>query len=486
MKGALLKVLGLAVALALAAGPARAASDPVAERAIQGAKDYVKKKNLRDPQLTILLSALYNNSFPDFAKKWTELTGVKFNIVPLGYTDIPSKIMAEAVAKTGQFDIFNDFPYTAPDGVGAKVILPMDEFAKAGKPDFGGVAPGLAFQQYYQGKLVNLVLDGDHLIMALRKDLVENPQARAEYKAKFGKDLGCPDTVQEWEQMAAFFQTKKGQTRWGITFEQDLYGALAYRSINFSYRHFPMFMGGVLFFDKDMKPQINAPVGIQAIKDFASIVKYMPPDVQGWGTPQIYPFWGSGQAFSIVSFPSIVAFGNSNPKSVVKGKQISCLIPGVMRDGKLLRRAPQAAGTGYMINSYSKHPELAYWFIQWFTSPSVGDDAIAHPRGFWDPFRESNFKHEGIRKRFGDDFLKVTMENSKHAVSLLMIEGNYEYFNILDKNLADVMNGNATAEEAAKKIEAGWNKVTSDIGRAYQIKAWRQSVESGIYLDKFE
>jgi hypothetical protein len=78
------------------------------------------------------------------------------------------------------------------------------------------------------------------------------------------------------------------------------------------------------------------------------------------------------------------------------------------------------------------------------------------------------------------------MENSKYATSLLMLEGNYEYFNILDKNLADVMNGNATVEEAAKRIEGGWNKVTNDVGRARQVQTWRQGVESGIYLDKFE
>ena len=103
------------------------AQDPVAERAVAAAKEYVKAKGLKDPKLTILLSSLYNNSFPDFAKKWEELTGVKFEIVPLGYTDIPAKIMQEAVSKTGVYDIFNDFPYTMPDAVGAKVIIPLDE-----------------------------------------------------------------------------------------------------------------------------------------------------------------------------------------------------------------------------------------------------------------------------------------------------------------------------------------------------------------------
>ena len=103
------------------------AQDPVAERAVAAAKEYVKAKGLKDPKLTILLSSLYNNSFPDFAKKWEELTGVKFEIVPLGYTDIPAKIMQEAVSKTGVYDIFNDFPYTMPDAAGAKVIIPLDD-----------------------------------------------------------------------------------------------------------------------------------------------------------------------------------------------------------------------------------------------------------------------------------------------------------------------------------------------------------------------
>ena len=47
------------------------------------------------------------------------------------------------------------------------------------------------------------------------------------------------------------------------------------------------------------------------------------------------------------------------------------------------------------------------------------------------------------------------------------------------------MNKNITAEEAAKRIEAGWNKVTNDVGRERQISIWRKGVEKGIYLDKF-
>ena len=424
------------------------------ERAINGAREYIKKHNLKEPTLTMLIISLFKNSMPAYAKQWEDLTGMKMNFIEYGYTDIPAKIMAEAVAKTGQYDIFNQFPYVVPDAAGAGVIIALDEYAKRGQPDFSSIEPALRAQQTYNGKLYFFLLDGDHLILVLRQDILDLPGAKEEFKAKYGWEAGCPETMAQWEQLAEFFHTKKGETRWGKTFEQDLFGAMGYRAINFSYRHFPAYFGGLLF-DKDMNPRVNTPHGIPTIKAFTSIVKYMPPDIQGWGTPQIYPFWASAQAFSVMSFPSIVGYGNANPESKIKEQQLSCIIPGVQVDGKLVRRSPQAAGTGYMVSRYSKHPELAYYFLQWFTGPTKGDEAIADPKGFWDPMRGSNLKHEGIIAKFGKQFLEATLENTKYATSLLMLPGNEEYFNVLDKNLALVMQGNLSAEEAAKKIEQG-------------------------------
>ncbi len=455
----------------------------VEERAINGAKMYIQKHNLKNPTLTVLQNSLNKNAQPTYDEQWEKLTGIKVNSVPYGYTDIPSKIMAEAVAKIGQWDVFNDAPFSVPDYVGAKVVLPLDEYAKKGKPDFSGMTPSLRAEQYYKGNLYFFLLDGDHIMLALRKDIME--LAKKEYKAKFGKEPGCPDTMDELDQMVAYFHTKKGETRWGKTFDKPLYGFQAYRAINYSYRQFPTWFGDLLF-DKDMKPKINTPNGIRAIKQFTDpIRKYAPPDVLGWGTPQLYPFWASGQVFAFISFPSIVGYGINNPQSEVKDKQLSCLIPAVKVDGKLRRRSAQAGGIGWFVSRYSKHPELGYYYAQWLTGPTKGDELIADPRGFWDPLRESNRNHKGIIEKYGKELVDVTLENAKYVVSLLLLEGAYEYFNVLDKNLAQVMQGNMSAEEAAKQIEAGWNKITEDIGRKDQIEAWRQGVEMGAYIDKF-
>ena len=476
--------LAAALSLGLLGIAASAQEDPVATRAVEGAKAYIAANNLENPKLDMLLNSLYRNAIPDFAAEWKELTGVEVVSEPLGYTDIPSKIMGEAVAKTGAFDLFNDFPYTQPDAASAGVLQPLDEYVAKGKPDFSGIPDAFIAQQSYDGKQYSFVLDGDHIMLVLRKDIVENEQARAEFKEATGKELGCPDTLADWEEQAAFFHTEAGQTRWGVTFEKPLYGAMAYRSVNFSHRHFPTYFGGLLF-DQEMNPRINSEQGIKAITAFASIVQYMPEDIQGWGTPQIYPFWGSGQAYSVMSFPSIFGYGNANPDSVVKGKQVPCVIPATTAGGEPVRRASEAAGTSYEVNAYSDHPELAYWFIQWLTSPSVGNRAIAHSKGFWDPYRTQNLGDAGIEAKFGKEFLAATLENAKYTTSLLYIEGHYEYMKILDNNLADVMNANITAEEAAANIEDGWNDVTEDIGRDNQIEVWLKGVEAGLYVDRF-
>src|SRR5712692_5919458 len=107
--GALLLLLGLS--LHVTPVPAQVLPGAtVEERAINGAKEYIKKNNLKAPSLTMLMIARFKNSLPTFAKQWEELTGVKLKFVEYGLAAIAAKIMAEAVAKTGEYDIFNQFP----------------------------------------------------------------------------------------------------------------------------------------------------------------------------------------------------------------------------------------------------------------------------------------------------------------------------------------------------------------------------------------
>ncbi len=457
----------------------------VEERAVNGAKAYLKKIGVQRLEQTMLLTSLFAKAQPKYLEEWEKLTGIKIKTVEYGYTEIPAKIMAEAVAKTGQYDIFNHQMYMVPDSVESGVVVPLDQWAAIGKPYFDDIPKTLRNEMYYKGKLYAFFTDGDQTVLALRKDILDLPEAKRAFRAKFGWEPGCPDTWKQWEELASFYNGKKGQNFYGMALEKDLYGAQEYRSREFAYRWWQgrYASKGKHFFDRNMKPLIDGPEGIEATKEMVSITKHMPRDIFGWATPQNYPFFAQGNSFSISTFPSIVGYAEKAPGTVVSGKLLSCLVPGSMVKGKLIRRSVQPAGTMYMASKYSKHPEAAYWFLQWFTGPEVGDRAVADPAGFWDPYRDSQVTDARIVGKFSEQFMRVTMANARIAVPMIPLQGNREYFDALDVNLQEAFHDRTTPEEAMKRTARQWEKITDDIGRKRQIEVWKTVVESGSYFD---
>src|SRR5215475_12282711 len=78
--------------------------ETVEERAVNGAKEYIKKNNLKNSSLTMLMIAQFKSTLPVLTKQWEELTGVKMKFVESNYIDSAAKVMDELVAKTGAYD----------------------------------------------------------------------------------------------------------------------------------------------------------------------------------------------------------------------------------------------------------------------------------------------------------------------------------------------------------------------------------------------
>jgi multiple sugar transport system substrate-binding protein len=159
------------------------------------------------------------------------------------------------------------------------------------------------------------------------------------------------------------------------------------------------------------------------------------------------------------------------------------VVPGSLVKGKLVRRSIQPAGTNYMVSRFSKHPEAAYWFLQWFTGPEVGSRAVADPDGFWEPFRTGQINDKRIVAKFGEQMVRTTLENAKIAVPMIPLPGNREYLDALDVNLQEAYHGRISAEEAMKRTSKQWEKITDDIGRKKQVEAWKSVVQAGAYFD---
>src|SRR6185503_15431624 len=108
----------------------------VEERAVNGAKAYLKKIGVDKLEQTMMMVSLFAKAQPKYLDEWEKLTGIKIKTIEYGYTEIPAKIMADAVAKSGQYDIYNHQMYMLPDAVEAGAVVALDDWAARGKPYF--------------------------------------------------------------------------------------------------------------------------------------------------------------------------------------------------------------------------------------------------------------------------------------------------------------------------------------------------------------
>ena len=462
------------VALLVAGSSAASAQTPPGgtadTRAIAGAKAYMQAKGLTSLKLNMMMPSIFTAGSTLEMQIFEKETGIGVNYLEVGILQVQAKAMSEAVAKSGSFDFWIGDPISLPDLVEAGLARPIDDLVVRGKADLDDIVPGFQEQARYKGKTYGLVADGDNFILAIRKDLIEAPGEGQKFKAKYGWKPGCPDTYEQWYQLAEFFTRDPKGT--GVP---ELYGAMGYRARGWGWRWWlqQFYAKGGLPFDDGMKPLIAGKEGVEALRDYIALTKFMPKDILGWATPQAYPFYAGGNAFSIMTYPSIAIAAEHPDRSKVVGKNKYCLVPGYVVGGKLVRRAIQGYGNIFYVSNYAKHPEAAYWLSQYMTSKEVSARLVAGPNSVYDPYRKSHLTDPRVIKARTKEMVEIHLRNAQVMAPMILIQGAVEYNDALDLNVQEALLGKITAEDALKNTAAAWEKITNQIGRRQQIEGWK-------------
>ena len=197
------------VALLVAGSSAASAQTPPGgtadARAIAGAKAYMQAKGLTSLKLNMMMPSIFTAGSTLEMTIFEKETGIGVHYFEVGILQVQAKAMSEAVAKSGSFDFWIGDPISLPDLVEAGLARPIDDLVTRGKADLDDIVPGFQEQARYKGKTYGLVADGDNFILAIRKDLIDAPDERQKFKAKYGWEAGCPDTYEQWYQLAEFF-----------------------------------------------------------------------------------------------------------------------------------------------------------------------------------------------------------------------------------------------------------------------------------------
>jgi multiple sugar transport system substrate-binding protein len=454
--------------------------------------DWESPPKFDNVTITVIGDAGHNLKPYEFWKDDFAKAGINIKIIEVPFEGVYEKEMAEFVGGTGAFDLATFYPAYIGDFAGNGYLLPLDDFmkkepAKVWDPMAKDVLP--PFWELYSkfgGQTYALPVDGDVLLFQYRKDLFENPDEQAAFKAKYGMDLKPPETWDDYLKVGEFFTRKKGDKLAGQVLDHDFYGLAEFGKRGFSAYWFlnRFASSGGMYFDKDMKATVNTPEAVKALENMVAAKKFAPPDMMAYGYDELRDAFIKGYVAMVEQWSDVPKKANDPPPaSVIAGKVGVTRIPGTkMPDGTVVHRSLMPVGRVIGVSKDSKNPEAAYWVAKHLSYDRSLDDVSTTLTGL-DPYRYSHLKYPEaytmfVNKQAAEDYLKGLGEGLADGFPEVFIPGAAAYTDALDLHVQKAMTGEETPQAALDAAAKEWDAITEKLGKDSQVKLWNQALES--------
>jgi len=439
--------------------------------------------NFKGQTVTVMGDGGHNmNVFGFWMPEWRK-AGIKLKAVEVPFADVYSKEKAEFIAGTKAVDLVVFYPAYIGDFASNGYLLPLDSYIKKDNPHLNDVIT--AFRKLYlgwAGKIYALPEDGDVHIFIYRKDLLNNPAEQAAFKAKYHKKLTPPKTWADYLQVGQFFTRKAGEKLAGKTLSRPFYGCAEYGQRGFSWAWWAdrWASSGQAYFDANMKPMIDSPQAIAALKNMVAAVKTCsPPDVLNFGYDQLRDSLLKNQTLMVVQWSDVPKKGADPTQSQVAGKLGYGPLPGTMVNGKLVVRSMMPVGRVLAITKNSKHADAAY-FMAKYISDTVSRFNVSTPLDGLDPYRYSQLKPKYYKEFKPADaklYLATVKAALEHGFPEIYIPGAAQYEDALDLAVNKAISGQEDPAKALHDAASAWNDITDKLDKKHQTELWRNALK---------
>lgn len=432
----------------------------------------------------------FNVAFPKGASAVSALlqkeagVKIKFLLDPPAAND--QKNLQTLATRNGSVNILQTNLIDNGDYAEGKMLLNLDPYVAQYHPDwadpkwgYAGGATTVALMNKYNGSVYAVSFDGDYQVWAYRIDLLDNPQTRQDFKAKYGYDLtDFPKTWKEHDDLAALLTKPDGSLYGSSDLKNPAWGY-----VNWMMRYVCSTAPNQHYFDNNAKPLINGPAGIRATAEHVASLAWTYPDTLSKSWPEQYAAMGSGQVAMASMFSNVTKFiTKGSPLDKGFGDKIrTAMAPGRMVGDKLVRRSVLYFNAQFAVNAFAdaKLHEAAYLALQWAGSGPIFSWMAGNPAGYFDPHGNSQFNDPLVRssyKPYGCDELKIIVPNT--APPIAGIHGATAYTNALDQNLQKALTKQSSPEKAMADTAAAWDKITNRFGRSKQVAALKAGLEA--------
>ena len=166
--------------------------------------ESMSKKDYSGQKLTINTHAVPVIGEPTalHAEQFSKLTGAEVNVIHTPAGDLYSKAMVPFQAGQAPYDIVFGFSNFIRDW---KQYLQPVPAKYVNMRQMQDVTQSHIDVNSWDGEMIQFPIDGDRHYLKYRKDVIDNPEYQAKYKAETGNELRIPQTWKEYGEMASFF-----------------------------------------------------------------------------------------------------------------------------------------------------------------------------------------------------------------------------------------------------------------------------------------
>lgn len=177
-----------------------------------------------------------------------------------------------------------------------------------------------------------------------------------------------PTTWEDYEKIAkALYErdlNNDGKPEYGIVFAGK-------KDIDLPMHFYARFASyGGEWFDKEMKPAFNNPIGVKAINMLKEHLKYSIPGSTALDMSLADQAWINGEAAIYEGWTHIPILANSPARSKIVGKWDATVIP------KGTRYGPLHGGWVLGLPKYAKHTSAAFLFLQYCTTKEIMKEVV--------------------------------------------------------------------------------------------------------------
>jgi multiple sugar transport system substrate-binding protein len=305
---------------------------------------------------------------------------------------------------------------------------------------------------WYGDKIYGYPYTGLTAYLCYRKDLLDDPDNRRKFKARYHREIAVPANWKEYTQLAEFF-TRPDEHFYGTYISGKRGLALWYEWLNFVYS----FGGDILDTQHGWEYGdivVNSPQNVAATEQYVKLIAHSPPDTLSYGWNEAQAALQDGHEFMGLLWSDQAYLLEDQATSRVAGKIGYSLIP---TNGS--QPSSQLEGLTYLIPSGSQHPKEAYRFLEWAMSGQV---QIQQTLDGSSSIRKSAYDDPAVK---GKPYTPAFLASVPIAKEKPTIPEASQMTEAAEQRLSDIVTGKESPQSGLDKLALDLQKILGSKGR---------------------